>query len=461
MAARTGISVGTGILIALLSVAALTFFVLFVIFFARANNVRNERDQLVTQTQEFVTQDERNRDTVRNLLTQARDSRKSLVGFLADAQGEMMQRVTGNRNDTLATFNERLSEVQGADTSPLLRVVRDRETRIANLESQAQRLNDALQTALSDQQNEVARVRAIEQRHQDTLEALNAEVGRYKDEVDEFRRGTDTARQEMDARVARLQGELDQTRQRLEEEVGRLREENLVLRGQLATLRGERSEQLFTGTPEEALRDGTVISFTPGENTVVISVGARNRVQLGMTFSVYGANTGVQPNPETGEYPRGKAALEVINVGETTSTARIVQETRGNPIVRGDIIANPIFDPNKVYKFVVFGNFDVNRDGLATAQEAEDLTSIIRGWNGEVLGDLQGDVDFLVLGERPVLPPRPGNDAPLELVQEYIRLDRIVQRYDRLLEQARATSLPVLNENRLYTLLGASPAAIR
>ena len=78
-----------------------------------------------------------------------------------------------------------------------------------------------------------------------------------------------------------------------------------------------------------------------------------------------------------------------------------------------------------------------------------------------MLGDLQGDVDFLVLGERPVLPPRPGNDAPLELVQEYIRLDRIVQRYDRLLEQARATSLPVLNENRLYTLLGASPAAIR
>jgi hypothetical protein len=39
-------------------------------------------------------------------------------------------------------------------------------------------------------------------------------------------------------------------------------------------------------------------------------------------------------------------------------------------------------------------------------------------------------------------------------VGEYIRLDTLAQRYDRLLEQATSTSMPILNENRLYTLIG-------
>jgi len=39
-------------------------------------------------------------------------------------------------------------------------------------------------------------------------------------------------------------------------------------------------------------------------------------------------------------------------------------------------------------------------------------------------------------------------------VLEYIRLNRIVQEYDRIFQQAAATSIPVLNQNRLATLTG-------
>jgi len=64
-----------------------------------------------------------------------------------------------------------------------------------------------------------------------------------------------------------------------------------------------------------------------------------------------------------------------------------------------------------------------------------------------------------VLGARPVLPPRPGVDQPVEVVQEDVRLERAVNRYDEGLKQATAMGLPVLNENRFYTLTGQKPVS--
>jgi hypothetical protein len=65
------------------------------------------------------------------------------------------------------------------------------------------------------------------------------------------------------------------------------------------------------------------------------------------------------------------------------------------------------------------------------------------------------------MGGRPVLPPRPGADAPLEVALEFTRRFRDVERYDNLLREATATGIPVLNENRLYTLTGKTPRPVR
>ena len=82
------------------------------------------------------------------------------------------------------------------------------------------------------------------------------------------------------------------------------------------------------------------------------------------------------------------------------------------------------------------------------------MRSKIAAWRGEVMEDLGGDVDFLVLGERPVLPPEPSRNAPIEVLQEFIRLKGIRDRYDDLARRAAESSIPVLNLNRLDTLTG-------
>src|SRR5207247_1031794 len=104
--------------------------------------------------------------------------------------------------------------------------------------------------------------------------------------------------------------------------------------------------------------------------------------------------------------------------------------------------------------FLIFGNFDPNGVGVATPGGAEDLKALIVSWGGKVTDELTGSVDFLILGQKPQLPPKPTVDSPDAVVKEYIRLNGIVEKYKQLQEQAVSTSVPILNENRLYTLIG-------
>jgi hypothetical protein len=203
-----------------------------------------------------------------------------------------------------------------------------------------------------------------------------------------------------------------------------------------------------------------VVALSPTQGQVSINRGRKDHVQLGMTFAVYSGGAVIRPDA-SGNYPPGKASIEVVSVGETDSAARIVpgSEVRGNPVIRGDVIANAVYDPKKVYKFVVFGNFDADGDGIATPREIDDVKSVIDQWGGQVIENLAGDVDFLILGGRPVVPPTPGPGAPIDVVREWQRLNALAQQYDQLLAQAQTTSIPILNQNRLNTLIGRPAGA--
>jgi hypothetical protein len=443
-----------GIAITILSVLCLALFVLATVFFGKYNKLKGDYASLNAETEQFIKRGERQDDTIRALVEQAKkDSNKSLVAYLGDSLAGTMQRVSGDRRLSLEELNKKLAKVPGADTAPLLGVLTDREQKIAALTGQLDVAEKARTQALADRQNEIDRVKGIESRHKATIDAQTAEIDKYKEEVESYREGTNKVRAEMDANISRLANEAQAREDELRARIGKLQDETLVQQGIIARLRADNTKNLATGKAEEALVDATVIGLNPGANSVVIGIGSRQKVQLGMTFSVYADANSIRPDAQ-GNYMPGKGALEVINVGENSSTCRIRMEAKGNPIVTGDVVANPIYDPNKVYRFVVFGNFDVNEDGVATPQEQSDLRAVVENWGGRVQEDLGGDTDFLVLGERPVLPPKPGPDSPIEILQEYIRLNRVIDRYDQLYKQAIATGLPVLNQNRLDTLIG-------
>ncbi len=454
---RTSTGLGMGVTVAILGVLSLGLFILFAIFYGKWNTLNTDKRNADEQQKQYITAAERNRDDINRLLPAAKAAHKSLVAFLVEEQQGMMQRVTGVPAETLTTLDQKVGSVGGGSNTPLLNIAKDQAAKITQLTDSLAKSDAERARALADKKAEVERVASLEKSHADTVAALNDQINQYKDEITRYREGTDSARKEMDARVQNLQNQISQSQEENDKQRARLMEENLVLQSQVALLRGERSKEIFSGRPEFSLVDAEIVGLNAADGTVVTSRGRKDKVTVGMTFSAYSDAAAIKPDDATGAYPRGKAGLEVIRVDDDSSTCRVVWSARGNPLVKGDVLANPVYDPRKVYKMVVYGNFDVNNDGVATPDEAESIRAMIEGWGGKVLDSekgLAGDTDFLVLGERPVLPPPPGSGAPFEVVQNYIRLDQIVKKYDDLYEKARSTSLPVLNENRLYTLLG-------
>jgi hypothetical protein len=460
MAGRTSTSFGVAATMTVLAVSTLGFFVAFAVFYGKYSDRVQKLQLAQQQVSDYIQQAEMNQDNVRNLVEEAKRDRKSLVGYLVSNREALMQKISGSGRDSLSDLATKLTGVPGADSTSLIPLIQQQQQQIANLSRQLEQANADRLAAQADQQNEANRIRQIETAHQGTVDQLNAMISQYRTEIDGYRSATDDYKKRVDAQLDSVKQTAAETENRLGEQIKKLTEEKLIIESQLNVLRSQKNLAVVRPGDEAALVDGTVIGVDGAQRQAFIGLGAKDHVVLGMSFSVFSSAESIRPDAD-GNYPRGKATLEVISVGQNSSTCRITSEVRGNPVVKGDVIANAVYDPAKVYKFVVYGNFDTNRDGAATALEREDVRAMIAGWGGTVIDEVGGDTDFLVLGERPITPPRPESSAPIEVILHYRRLEQEALRYDQLYRQAQATSLPVLNESRLYTLIGKVPAPVR
>jgi len=453
MAGRTSAGVGVGVAITILAVLCAALFVLTMVFYSQKQAADREIADLSERNDAFIRDSERELPAVRDVVTKA--GSKSAIRYLMDTQSEIMKIASGRPDMSVEDFKAQSAQLVSQGES-LLGRIRSQNREISDLKVRLSDAEAARARAQQDAQAEAARVQRIEDASRDANQKLLADIGDYQRRIEQYRREVDDLEGKMREQLERRTAEHEERERQLSLQISEANEKILILQDQLKRLRGE-SDDALRPKDEFALVDGHIIEIRPIAGEVVIDLGRVDHVVLGQTFSVYRDSAALSPDLETGEYAEGKAVIEVVDIDTDTSRARIVRESRGNPIVRGDVIANPVYDPNKVYRFLVYGNFDVNRDGLASKEEAVDLEAFIRDWGGVIEDDLSGGLDFLVLGQKPVLPPQPGPGAPIEVLQEYVRLQGIVKRYDDLFERAIATSIPVLNENRLYTLLGALP----
>lgn len=453
MAGRTSAGVGVGVAITVLAVLSAALFVLTMVFYSQKQAADRDIAALSGQNDVFIKSHERETPAVREVITRARN--QSAITYLMETQKQIMRVAAGRPDMTLEDFTQQ-SGLLVSQGESLLGKIRSYRAQTGDLQARLSDAEAARARAEQDAQAEAARVTQIEKAARDATGELEAQIGDYQRRIEEYRRNVDRLEGDMREQLTRRTEEHEGVERDLSDRLAKANQTNLLLQDQIKRLRGE-SDDALKPKDEFALVDGQIVEIRPVAGEVVISLGRNDHVVLGQTFSVYRDAAALSPDLDTGEYAEGKAVIEVVDIDSDTSRARIVREARGNPIVRGDVIANPVYDPSKIYRFLVYGNFDVNNDGIASKEEATDLEALIRDWGGMIENDLTGGMDFLVLGQKPVLPPQPGPDAPWEVLQEYVRLQRIVKRYDDLFAQSVASSIPVLNENRLFTLLGSIP----
>ncbi len=456
MAARTGASVGVAVTITILGAMSLGLFVTTMIFYGNAQSAKSDLEAANEANKSFVSSQEREHAAIRAIRDEASRERKTVVGFLATNKSELMKIITGEASMSMAELRERLANIEGAEGSSLIGLIELKNDQIATLDTQLAAAEAERRAAQAAARAEADRVATIEGDFNNAAANMQSEVQVYADSNKQLSEGFAAIEQRRIDQMESQRSDFTSRQQQMQAAVDELIQENIVLQDQISRLLGEGGVDRPMPLNEEALVDGT-INQVNSDNEVVISIGRNKKAILGMTFAIYDDATDIRVDTQTGEYPPGKAVVEIVRVEDTFSRARVISSSQGNPIVRGDVIANAIYDPTKTYKFVVDGLFDIDGDGVASRFERETLEALIEQWGGILVPEISGDTDFVVLGEKPVLPPQPTVGAPVATIQEYVRLQQEIQRYDDLMNKAELTSMPLLNANRLQTLIGDFP----
>ena len=446
---------GTGVIVSLVVFILISVFLLVVsvLFYTGKTSQIENVQKMTEQLDEFARKNERNSEQFQTIKAAADKERKSVLGYVMDEHNALKAWVDGNPDASIASIKQRFSGVDNGMT--LYNTVKDLERKVADTRNELDSLQDRVSALQAERDNLTSELETASRSRDTLLAAESKQLETYRTATDEHLAEIADVRQMMETSRDKLRDRYTDDISNLNGDVADLRQEKLQLKSKLDELSEIIDETRVKPKDPATLVDGTVIDIAGSNDQVYIDRGRQDRIVLGMKFEVYGDAAQIRPD-ENGDFPRGKASLQVIKVGDSTSTAKITRTTRGRPVVREDVIANAIYSPDYQFKFLVHGQFDIDGDSDATEQEAAFLRSQIESWGGEVVqGEtLPADLDFLVLGLTPTKPMPMQQDASLQLKQEYFKKRLIYDTYQSLYNQALDAQIPVLNANRLQILTG-------
>ncbi len=460
MAVRSG--AGTGVVVSLVVFILTTLFLLIlsIVFYLGQTKAIEAGAAAEKTRQTYIDNGERNNPTFKQFEDAAKSRNESVMAYVYGQVQDAMQLVDGSPTTTVATLTSNFRNLGVEEGESVRAAFMDTRRALGDRESEIERLQVQLKSWEDENAELNARLEQLRKGQDDQKAAMEQELSGYRDSVVAFQQQLDDTVAELERRVDRLTQNYDAQVAELQTEIDQLSEERVVYLQRIDDLESKvRQEQIKTQDPS-LLVDGRVIDSAGPNDEVFIDRGRRDHIVQGMTFEVYDDAAALQQvDQTTGAVPRGKASLQVIKVGETTSTCKVVRSVLGRPVIKNDVIANAVYDPNYTFKFLVHGKFDVNGDGQPTEAEAEYIRSLVLDWGGQVVEgeELPGDLDFLVLGVEPPATPRLREGAPRHEMELWVQKKQARQTYNRLQQQATDAQIPVLNANRFFVLTGYIP----
>lgn len=340
---------------------------------------------------------------------------------LADATNALADALVARQNE-VQQLRQQLADAQRGQQEAAQQLASAREAmdkQLAEIRGSAQQ---AIESSTADRTANTQTVGEIEKSYQQQVASAQEALGQAQVQIADLRRNNDTLKQE----IAQLQLRLSGLR-------------------------------VNTADPIVRQADGRIVRVVGGD-IVYIDIGAGDQVSPGLTFQVFDKVTGVPPPGEADnqeDLPRGKASIEVVRVGPTSSECRVVRTQPGQAITEGDLITNLVYDRNTKYNFLVFGNFDLDRNNIPTAQDADVIRRLVTQWGGNVTDKVNVNTDFVVLGAEPVIPAfsREELSDPINLAK-YEQARAEAEAYEEVRRQAQEYNIPILNQNRFLYFVG-------
>ncbi|MHC4476546.1 MAG: BRCT domain-containing protein [Planctomycetota bacterium] len=459
-----GTSYGWIIIVCILIAASVVFGAVYFIKFddqrTIAQQAQNELREMASERQVrnigAIVGDKTSRQTYMDKMVEYLDQMAVLtIGGPLEETTAQVKVASANKNvkEALAELAQEPTNIKSLDPNMLglVGVIRKLKTELDKNIREAADLSEKLaqlHVDFEDYQNET------NEKEQELL----AEKELYKQKVSDIEQQyaelSELMRKTTGEQVQALMAERDEAA----EERRNMRDELLKTQAQLRMTQGRMQraqEQLatMTGLPEAkpaAFKPDAHVIFM--DNGIVhLNIGTDDRVWRGLTFSIYDKG---MPIPKNG---RGKAEIEVFDVGKNVSAARVLRSERKRPIVAGDIVANLVWDSKQTNVLAVAGDFDLDHDGKIDHDAPHRVKELIEKFGGKVSDAVSVETDFVVLGKPPRTFSQPTMEElevdPLATQKYQVSLQRRAH-YDELQSQANALWVPILNPERFLYFVG-------
>jgi uncharacterized protein (UPF0333 family) len=243
-------------------------------------------------------------------------------------------------------------------------------------------------------------------------EAGKAEMAKYSEkyaaaekELKEEREKFGQARQKMTNDNGDLVKKFDAKRKEHEELTKQSTDQIATLNADKGKLRGTLdriNEENERKTKANEVPDGKVTWVNQVTRLVWINLGSQDGLRRQITFSVFDRE---DSNPAESQR---KGKIEVVRLMEPhMAEARIVDDDLSNPIMPGDHIFSPTWEPGRPEHFALAGMMDINGDGESDRQQIRDLITLNGGIidaeedGGKKTGHVTINTKYVVLGEEP------------------------------------------------------------
>lgn len=403
--------------------------------------------------------DEARSEMVKTLVTEGTKGNRSALGqavYLLERYRQKIDPSATGTGSALVEDNGRIDltrKAVGQTEAPLLKALEN----VNQLSQEGQNRVKQLESQLADAQTEYKRAQNA---YNTTIASYKRTTDDQKAQMDRISSDLTKARNQIEGTISKYEGDKGSAQRSHEQELRTLltkvrqAEDGLkqagervnTLEAQIAVMRPTSSTTVGKEGDGKIIRNGTAI------DEVYVNLGRKDRATVGLTFAVYDSRLGVG----SGVDGRGKGSIEIMDVGENESLARIVRSDRSNAMLPGDTIANPVFsrDKNRKYRFLVFGDFDLDADGVATSAERDRVIRMIESWGGQIDTKLDTQTDFVVLGAEPSTQTARFSSLSDQTADLVAQRKAQQEQYAQLAKDARAYSIPVLNANRFLAMIG-------
>jgi hypothetical protein len=275
---------------------------------------------------------------------------KEMLFGSQEAQQWDLERVTAEYNVDMLTYAAGYGDVDESYRPVLAHLYEQINSKNAGLADAKRALQDADERYQAWRVQILAQVEEHENAEREAEGSLKNAKATYDSTLAQIRAGQSTLQTSWNAAREASESRFNQVQAKLAnatEEIGRL---NIRLENQ-----GDRLEELSPETVE--VPDGEIRWIDQGTGTVWISLGQADSLRRQTTFSIY-------PSDLTNlAKARKKGSIEVIQInGEHLAEAKILEDVISDPIIIGDKIFTPVWNPGEAVRFAMVGLMDIDGD---------------------------------------------------------------------------------------------------